>query len=141
MIIDCPAGVGQAIPALKTIYKKIDGAILVTTPAKVATENTEGVIILLNDLKIPILGILANMTYFQCTNCDVKHYFYGVDGVKTLAERHSIPQLGNLPFDLDIPHRMDKGMAINHEVLVKITDLLKERAPFLSKLRQRFKGG
>ena len=121
LIIDCPAGVGAAIPALKKVYKHIDGAVLVTTPAKVSLENCEGVVRLLLDYKIPVMGVLSNMAYFTCGKCGGKEYPYGENGVKTLAEKYSLYVYGELPFKSDIPGHMDRGEAISLELISHIS--------------------
>jgi len=138
LFVDCPAGVGSAIPALRSIYKTIDGAVLVTTPAKVATENAEGVVVLLRDLKIPILGMLQNMTYFQCPKCSYKHSFFGVENANALAKKYDIHIFGELPFDPDIPYKMDNGIAINHDILVAISEFIVERTGLSSRLKSAF---
>lgn len=135
LFVDCPAGVGSAIPALKSIYKTIDGAVLITTPAKVATENAEGVVVMLKDLKIPILGMLQNMTYFQCPKCNHKHSFFGIENAKALAKKHDINIFGELPFDPDIPYKMDNGMAINHDILVEIGHFIINRTKIVSRVK------
>jgi len=127
VIIDCPAGVGAAIPALKKVYKNIDGAVLVTTPAKVSIENCEGVIRLLLDHKIPIMGMLSNMSYFTCGKCGQKEYPYGTNGVKDLAKKYSLYIYGELPFMMDIPGHMDRGEAISSELIDTIAAHVKEQ--------------
>lgn len=122
LIIDCPAGVGAIFPALKSIYKHIDGAVLVTIPAKVSVQNCEAVVILLRNNKVPVLGLLANMSYKICPECGHKDYLYGRGHIKPLVLKHNIHEFGELPFDGALPMMMDRGEAINHDVFVDISD-------------------
>ena len=60
-------------------------------------------------VNVPILGIVENMSYFICKNCNEKHFIFDNGGAKKEAEKLNIPYLGNLPLDIDLRIQSDEG--------------------------------
>lgn len=60
-------------------------------------------------MNIPVLGIVENMSYFVCDNCDKKHYIYGESHIEEIAAKHGIKNIAKLPIDSSFASFGDKG--------------------------------
>jgi ATP-binding protein involved in chromosome partitioning len=63
-------------------------------------------------VKIPVLGLIENMSYFVCDGCDKKHFLFDHGGAQAAAETMEIPFLGELPLVMDVRECGDRGMPI-----------------------------
>lgn len=98
LIIDMPPGTGDVhLTIMQSL--KLSGAIVVTTPHPMAIEDTRRAIamMLLESINVPIVGLVENMSYLQLHDNDEKHYVFGKDGGKQLAEEFSLNFLGQIP--------------------------------------------
>lgn len=105
LVVDLPPGTGDAILSLNSSVK-IDGAIVVSTSQRISTVDVSKNINMLKTLSIPIIGIIENMSYVQCS-CGERIYLWGRDGAKSLASRYEIPYLGEIPFFPEIVESME----------------------------------
>lgn len=97
MIMDFPPGSGdEPLEALSVYNNKIDGAIVVTTPQKVALGDVEKVINFLKNMKITIIGIWENMSYYTCKYCGKRHYLFG-RGTDELAKKTGVEIIARTP--------------------------------------------
>ena len=96
LIIDTPPGTGDV---QLTISQKIDvtGALIVTTPQELSLLDVKRGINMFNKVNLPILGLVENMSYYNCSECKKKHYIFGKQTYKELSERFDIKMLGELP--------------------------------------------
>ena len=60
-------------------------------------------------VNVPVLGLIENMSYYQCRACGTKDYIFAKDGGEALAQRHGLPLLGQLPLDVGIREHADAG--------------------------------
>ena len=108
LIIDFPPGTGDT--QLTIIQKlKIDYALIVTTPQEIALADTRKGINMFNKFNVPIAGIVENMSYFVCDNCNTKHFLFGENGGEKLAKEFNIKLLGKIPFHSAIAKNCDAG--------------------------------
>ena len=63
----------------------------------------------MDGLNVPILGLVENMSYFQCDDCGKKHYIFGQSHLEEIAERHGIANVARLPIDPSIARHCDEG--------------------------------
>jgi ATP-binding protein involved in chromosome partitioning len=63
-------------------------------------------------LDTPILGIVENMSYFICPNCNIRHEIFGSGGAERAADELCLPLLGRIPIDTEIREGGDRGMPI-----------------------------
>jgi len=120
LLVDCPAGVGMAIPALRKAYRHVDGAFLVTSPAQVSIENCEAVVNMLKDVGIPVVGIMENMSYIECQKCSHREWLFGPSRGEGLATKHGVEFFGMHPFVPGTAEKMDAGEAVKDDALVHI---------------------
>ncbi len=66
-------------------------------------------IAMFNKVNIPVLGLVENMSYYQCTACGHKDYIFAKDGGQALAERYGLPLLGALPLNTSIREHAGNG--------------------------------
>ena len=108
LIIDMPPGTGDAQLTLAQ-SSKLSGSIIVSTPQDVALIDARKGINMFKRVDVDVLGLVENMSYFICNNCDEKHYIFSKDGAKNEAEKFQIPFLGDIPIDKKLRLQSDEG--------------------------------
>jgi ATP-binding protein involved in chromosome partitioning len=117
LLIDLPPGTSDVHLTLVQLIK-LTGAVIVTTPQKVAlSDATKGLQFFKQaGINVPILGLVENMSYFTPEELpDNKYYLFGQDGGKTLAEKYQVPFLGEVPLVQAIREAGDNGKPIAAE--------------------------
>lgn len=109
LIIDLPPGTGDEPLSIAQIIPKITGAIIVTTPQDVALVSVRKSITFVNKLKIPVIGIIENMSGFTCPHCGKNVNIFKTGGGKRAAKDLKLPYLGNIPLDPTIVQTGDSG--------------------------------
>ena len=108
LFIDLPPGTGDV--QLTLIQNaQVDGAVIVSTPQDVAFLDARKAIGMFGTVKVPILGIIENMSSFLCPGCGQETQIFGHGGVKAAALRMDLPFLGEVPIDLAIREGGDSG--------------------------------
>ncbi len=99
LILDLPPGTGDAQLTLAQKVR-LDSAIIITTPHELSTIDALKGMHMFTKMQVPIAGVISNMSYFICGDCDKKHYPFGESVVKKLCEEHHVPFLGEVGFNL-----------------------------------------
>ena len=113
-MVDLPPGTGDAPLSLSQIVP-LSGVVVVTTPQDVALQDVVKGISMFRRLEVPIVGIVENMAYFVCRCCNTRTDIFGTGGGRRLAERTSLPFLGEVPLHpgiregADRAHQWDEG--------------------------------
>jgi len=111
LIIDLPPGTGDV--ALSLIQSApLTGAIVVTTPSDVSLEDARKAIHMFHQVKVPILGIVENMSYLDCPHCNERIDVFSSGGGRRTAEQMQVPFLGELPLDPKVRMGGDSGRPI-----------------------------
>lgn len=117
MIVDFPPGTGDI--QLTTVQKlKIDGAIIVTTPQEIALNDARKAASMFNnnDLNVPILGVVENMSWFTpAKHKDEKYYIFGSDGGEQLASELRTKLLGQIPLVMEIGEAAESGITVYNQ--------------------------
>ncbi|CBH18197.1 MRP protein, putative [Trypanosoma brucei gambiense DAL972] len=108
LVIDMPPGTNDVHLTI-TQEVVLRGAVIISTPQKIALVDVRRGIDMFAAVNTPIIGIVENMSYFKCTQCDTKHYLFGTGGVKATAEELGVPYLGEVPFQQRIMSDTDEG--------------------------------
>ena len=111
LIIDMPPGTGDAQLTLSQRVK-LAGAIIVSTPQDLSLIDARKGLNMFKKVNVPILGIIENMSYFQCTKCDTKHEIFGNGGAKAEAQKLGVPFLNEIPLDISLRITSDDGNPI-----------------------------
>jgi ATP-binding protein involved in chromosome partitioning len=111
LIVDMPPGTGDVQLSLAQLVP-VRGAILVTTPQEVSLQDVRKALHMFQKVKIPILGLVENMSYFQCNGCDKRHFLFGKEGGKDLAVKFRIDLLSQVPLVPSICEGGDVGKPI-----------------------------
>ncbi|EKD54927.1 MAG: hypothetical protein ACD_60C00032G0011 [uncultured bacterium] len=108
LIIDLPPGTGDI---QLTLAQKIPvtGALIVTTPQDLALLDARRAYEMFHKVKIPVLGVVENMSVHICSACGHAESIFGEGGGARLAEQYGIPLLGALPLDITIREQTDSG--------------------------------
>ncbi|MCR8547619.1 Mrp/NBP35 family ATP-binding protein [Salipiger sp. P9] len=111
LIIDLPPGTGDV---QLTLGQKSDlaGAIVVSTPQDVAMLDAKKALDAFATLKVPVLGLIENMSLYICPNCGHEAHLFGQGGVAAEAERLGLPVLAQLPIDLETRLGGDAGTPV-----------------------------
>ncbi len=108
LLIDLPPGTGDAqLTLCQTI--PLTGAVIVMTPQDVATAIGSKTLNMFRQLKVPILGIIENMSYFVCPHCGESTEIFDRGGGKRASEVLGVPFLGEIPLDPEIRLAGDEG--------------------------------
>jgi ATP-binding protein involved in chromosome partitioning len=111
VIVDMPPGTGDAQLTL-TQRAPLAGAVIVTTPQQVSLIDARKGLKMFEQVKVPVLGIVENMSYFVCDGCDKQHDIFRRGGGKATAEELGVPFLGEVPIDIAVPLSGDEGQPI-----------------------------
>jgi len=114
LVVDMPPGTGDVHITIGQTYP-ISGAVIVTTPQQVAVgDAVRGMgMYRMDGIRIPILGVVENMSYFSpIDDPEKKYYIFGKDGGKRLAEQNKVPFLGEIPMDKAVADAGDNGFPI-----------------------------
>ncbi|MFO1142110.1 MAG: Mrp/NBP35 family ATP-binding protein [Amaricoccus sp.] len=111
MIVDLPPGTGDVQLTLSQKYA-ITGAIIVSTPQDVALLDARKAYDMFLKTRIPVLGMVENMSSYVCPNCGHEAHLFGHGGARAEAERLGLPFLGEIPLDLAIRQAGDGGTPI-----------------------------
>ena len=111
LIVDLPPGTGD-IPLTLAQTIPITGILVVTTPQQVASSVAVKAIGMFDKLNVPMLGVVENMSYFECTDCSSRHYIFGKGGAQKISEKHNIPFLGEVPLNSGIMEGSDLGKPV-----------------------------
>jgi Mrp family chromosome partitioning ATPase/predicted Fe-Mo cluster-binding NifX family protein len=99
LIIDLPPGTGDEPMSVCQFIEDADGAVVVTTPQEVSVSNVRRSINFCRALRLPVLGIVENMSGFACPQCGRRTEVFGAGGGERMAEEMGIPFLGRVPLD------------------------------------------
>ena len=111
LIVDMPPGTGDVALSLSQTVP-VAGAIVVTTPQQVSLADSRRAVAMYKKLNIPTLGIIENMSYFECPDCHHEADIFGHGGGERMAETLGIPFLGRIPIYQPIREGSDTGVPL-----------------------------
>lgn len=111
LIIDLPPGTGDVQLSLCQRLA-LTGALVVTTPQPMAVNVAEKAIIMFQQLKTPLLGVVENMSYYESRATGEREYIFGSGGAAQISERWDIPVLGQIPLATTVRETSDNGQPI-----------------------------
>jgi len=127
LFIDMPPGTGDVmLTVCQTI--PVDALVLVATPQELVGMIVEKALKMANLMEIPVLGMVENMSYVACPDCDKHIELFGKSHVEEIASNYNIPYTAKLPIDPKLAGGIDKGMIelFNGDWLDKLADAIYE---------------
>ncbi len=108
MFIDMPPGTGD-VPL--TVFQSIplDGIVVVTSPQELVSMIVEKAVKMADLMNIPIIGIVENMSYFQCPDCGKRHPIFGESHIEKIADKYKITVVAKLPINEELAKAADCG--------------------------------
>jgi ATP-binding protein involved in chromosome partitioning len=108
LVVDLPPGTGDAQLSLAQ-YVPLSGAVIVSTPQDVALSEAKKGLFMFQKVKVPVLGLIENMSYHLCANCGHREDIFNHGGVRLAAEKLGVAFLGEIPLHIDIRKAADSG--------------------------------
>ncbi|HLX15470.1 MAG TPA: iron-sulfur cluster carrier protein ApbC [Bradyrhizobium sp.] len=136
LVVDMPPGTGDAQLTLAQNVP-LKGAIIISTPQDLSLIDARRGLAMFKKVNVPVLGIIENMSYFQCPHCGTQSDIFGHGGARHEAERLGVPFLGEIPLHISIRTTSDDGTpvvasepngahaAIYRAIAAKVRDQLK----------------
>jgi Mrp family chromosome partitioning ATPase len=109
MFVDMPPGTGD-VPLTVFQSLPIDGIIIVTSPQELVSMIVEKAVKMAKMMNVPILGLVENMSYFVCPDCDKQYPIFGESHIEEIAAEHRISTYAKLPVNPKLSAACDRGM-------------------------------
>ena len=109
LIVDLPPGTGDEPLSIAQIIPNSDGAIIVTTPQDIALVSVRKSINFVKKMNMPIIGIIENMSGFNCPHCGKSSEIFKTGGGLKASKDFNVPFLGKVPLDSKIVETGDSG--------------------------------
>jgi ATP-binding protein involved in chromosome partitioning len=108
LVVDLPPGTGDvALSLIQTV--PLTGAIVVSTPSDVSLQDARKAIEMFRQMKVDLVGVVENMSYFVCPHCQHEIDIFSRGGAEKTASQFQVPFLGNVQLDPDIRKASDSG--------------------------------
>jgi ATP-binding protein involved in chromosome partitioning len=128
LIVDMPPGTGD-IQLTLAQQVPVAAALVITTPQDIALADAIKGMAMFDQVKLPVLGIIENMSYHQCQNCGHQSHLFGHGGGERIANNAKTLLLGQLPLDIRIREDADEGRcAINENSTGEMAQLYRKIA-------------
>lgn len=112
LIVDMPPGTGDIHITLMNKLP-VNGTIIVTTPQNLALLDVKKNIEMILKFNIPILGIIENMSFYKCKQCNNCEHIFGNNGGDIISKNYNIELLDSLPIDFNLRQRSDTGIPLS----------------------------
>ncbi|MDD5131664.1 MAG: Mrp/NBP35 family ATP-binding protein [bacterium] len=109
LIIDSPPGTGDEPLSVCQLIPNVQGIIIVTTPQDVAILDARKSVLFANEIKIPVVGLIENMSGLTCPHCHAQIDIFKKGGGEKAAQELKIPFLGRIPFQPEFVDCGDQG--------------------------------
>jgi ATP-binding protein involved in chromosome partitioning len=110
LLIDLPPGTGDEPLSVMQLVPEMDGVVIVTIPSEVSQIVVSKAITFSRQLKVPVIGIIENMSGFVCPKCGAETDIFRVGGGQKISEELDVPFLGKIPLDPRICEDSDRGL-------------------------------
>lgn len=108
LFVDMPPGTGD-VPLTVFQSLPVDGIIVVTSPQELVSLIVEKAVNMADMMDVPVMGIVENMSYFECPDCGKRHMIFGDSKIDEIAAKYNIPNVAKLPVRPEIAKTADKG--------------------------------
>lgn len=139
IVMDFPPGTGDEALTVGQLIPDADGVVIVITPQEVAILDAVKAINFAKQLKIPVLGVVENMSGFICPHCGETIDIFGKGGGEEAAKKYNVPFLGRIPLYAEVAKNSDRGVPVVSEndvlkeIFASITDKITEQVEKIKK--------
>lgn len=125
MFVDMPPGTGD-VPLTVFQSLPVDGIVIVTSPQDLVGMIVAKAVNMAGLMKVPVLGIVENMSYFKCPDCGKEHRIFGESKVEKIAVEYEIGHIARLPIDPAVAAMVDAGEveSVSGEHIASIVDYI-----------------
>lgn len=109
LIVDCPPGTGDEPLSVAQLLEKVDGAVVVSSAQDVAILDVRKSLDFAQQLNIPVLGMIENMSFIECPHCGKRIDMFEGEGIPKALIDYNLDLLAQMPFDKNIVVSCDKG--------------------------------
>jgi ATP-binding protein involved in chromosome partitioning len=111
LVVDLPPGTGDvALSLIQTV--PLTGAIVVSTPSDVSLQDARKAIEMFRQMKVDLIGVVENMSYFVCPHCNHEVDIFSRGGAENMARQYTVPFLGNIALDPEVRKSGDGGKPV-----------------------------
>ena len=111
MIVDLPPGTGDiALSLVQNV--PLTGAVVVSTPSDVSLQDARKAIEMFRQMKVDLIGVVENMSYFVCPHCSHEVDIFSRGGAEKMAQNYAVPFLGNIALDPEVRKSGDGGRPV-----------------------------
>jgi len=111
LIVDMPPGTGDVQLSLAQLVP-VQGAVLVTTPQEVSLSDVRRAVKMFEQVNVPVLGVIENMSYFIAPDTGNKYEIFGKGGGQKLSDEYGLHFLGEVPLGMEVREGGDKGTPV-----------------------------
>ena len=112
LVVDMPPGTGDvALTVFQSI--PVDGVVIVASPQDLVATIVGKAVNMAKSMDVPVLGLVENMSYFECPDCGKKHYIFGDRHIDEVAEKYGVDVLARLPMNPDFAAMCDEGKVMD----------------------------
>jgi ATP-binding protein involved in chromosome partitioning len=111
LVVDMPPGTGDVQLSLAQLVT-VSGAVLVSTPQEVSMQDVRRAYSMFAKVRVPVLGVVENMSFFRCDGCEKQHYLFGKDGGLRLSRKLGVELLAQLPIVPAVREGGDEGVPV-----------------------------
>ena len=112
LVVDMPPGTGDvALTVFQAI--PVDGVVIVASPQDLVATIVGKAVNMAKSMDVPVLGLVENMSYFECPDCGKKHYIFGDSHIDEVAEKYGVDVLARLPMNPDFAALCDEGKVMD----------------------------
>ncbi|MBL7713963.1 MAG: Mrp/NBP35 family ATP-binding protein [Bdellovibrionales bacterium] len=127
LVVDMPPGTGDVQLSLAQLVP-VTGAVLVSTPQEVSMQDVRKAYHMFEKVRVPVMGFVENMSYFQAPGSTEKHYIFGKEGGQILAKKFGVDLLAQIPIEQTVREGGDEGRPISvsqtsSDIATKFADL------------------
>ena len=127
MFVDMPPGTGD-VPLTVFQSLPVDGIIVVSSPQQLVRVIVEKAVKMAETMKIPIVGLIENMSYVKCPDCGKEIHLYGQSNIDGIARDYGLPVLARIPISEEVSRAVDEGEieSVNADFITPAADLIEK---------------
>jgi Mrp family chromosome partitioning ATPase len=125
--VDMPPGTGD-VPLTVFQALPVEGIIVVTSPQELVGMIVEKAVKMASMMHVPVLGVVENMSYYECPDCHKRHAVFGESHIDSIAKEKKVSTVSKMPIDTNLAVAMDKGLVEEcaPEALNNMVEMLKK---------------